>query len=163
MDARTLHRLLFLFVLAGLGLSVYAAFEVTDPALQHGCTVNGFFSCAAVTASGRTSIGPFPDWAIGVGGFVLLLALDLPLLRYYTPSLLLAVLLVSLAGLGVAAYLAYIEVAIIGAVCPVCLGTYIADAGVLALALALFLLRRERDRAQPAGVDAENSAPSPAA
>ncbi len=141
-DARVLHRLLFAFVVAGLALSLYATAETLDPALQSSCTVNAFLSCAAVQQSGLTSLGPVPDWAIGVGGFVLLLALDVILLRTYERRWLLAVLAVSAAGLVVAAVLAYIELALIHALCPVCLGTYVADLGVFLVAIGILRLRR---------------------
>lgn len=142
-DARVLHRLLLAFVVAGLALSVYATAESLDPALQSSCTVNAFLSCAAVQQSGLTTLGPVPDWAVGVGGFVLLLVLDVALLRTYERRWLLAVLAVSAAGLAVAAVLAYIELALIHALCPVCLGTYVADLGVFLLAFAILRLRRE--------------------
>jgi uncharacterized membrane protein len=141
-DARALHRLLFLLLLAGLAASVYAAIEVLVPAAANACTVNALFSCSAVDQSGLTSIGPIPDWVIGVAGFGLMLAIDLPLQRTYTPRLLDAILLLSVAGLAVAAYLSYVEIFLIHALCPVCLSTYILDAGVLLVAIVLWRLRR---------------------
>ncbi|HYM40357.1 MAG TPA: vitamin K epoxide reductase family protein [Thermoplasmata archaeon] len=141
-DARVLHRLVLAFILAGLALSLYATAESLNPALQGSCTVNAFLSCAAVQQSGLTTLGPVPDWALGTGGFALLLALDVLLIRTYESRWLLAVLFVAALGLGVAVVLGYIELALIHALCPVCLGTYVADLGAFSGALALLRLRR---------------------
>lgn len=141
-DARVLHRLLFAFILAGLGLSLYATAEALVPSLQSTCTVNAFLSCEAVQQSGLTSLGPVPDWAVGVGGFVVLLLLDVLLLRSYEGRWLVAVLVVAAAGLGVAVVLAYIELALIHALCLVCLGTYLADAGAFVTGLWIFRVRK---------------------
>ncbi|MHB8351550.1 MAG: vitamin K epoxide reductase family protein [Thermoplasmata archaeon] len=141
-DARTLHRALFLAILVGLAFSLYASFEVLDPALQSSCSVTPYFSCRAVDESGVTHLGPLPDWSVGLGGFLLLLALDLPLLTSYDPRLLNGVVAVSAVGAVVALGLGYVELGVIRALCPVCLGAYLSDAAVLLLALALVRMRR---------------------
>ncbi len=141
-DARVLHRLVLACILAGLALSLYATAESLVPALQSTCTVNAFLSCAAVQQSGLTTLGPIPYWAFGVGGFSLLLVLDVFLIRTYETRWLFAVLGVATLGLGVAAVLAYIEVDRIHALCPVCLGTYLADLGAFLAALALLHIKR---------------------
>ncbi|MCI4363115.1 MAG: vitamin K epoxide reductase family protein [Thermoplasmata archaeon] len=143
-DARLLHRLLLVSILAGIGFSLYATAEVLDPALQSSCSVSAFFSCGAVDQSGHTSIGPLPDWSIGLGGFLVLLALDLPLLATFDARLLGAVLLLSGVGLGVSLYLGYVELDIIHALCPICLGAYLSNASILLLALLLTRLRLAR-------------------
>ncbi|MCI4345773.1 MAG: vitamin K epoxide reductase family protein [Thermoplasmata archaeon] len=143
-DARLLHRLLLVGILAGIGFSLYATAEVLDPALQSSCSVSAFFSCGAVDQSGHTSIGPVPDWSVGLGGFLFLLALDLPLLATFNPRLLGAVMLVSGAGLAVSLYLGYVELDIIHALCPICLGAYLSNAFVFLTATVLVALRRER-------------------
>jgi uncharacterized membrane protein len=145
-DARVLHRLVLAFIVAGLALSLYAMAESLNPSLQRSCTVNVFLSCSAVQQSGLTSLGPVPDWAFGVGGFTLLLALDALLVRTYESRWLLAVLLVAGLGLGFVAVLGYVELVLIHALCPVCLGTYVADLGAFLGALALLRLRRAEAR-----------------
>jgi uncharacterized membrane protein len=141
--AATLHRLLLIAILAGLAFSIYAAIEVTvDTGLRNTCSVNSVFSCGRVDSSAYTNLGPVPDWSVGVGGFVVLLALDIPLLLTYDPRMLNAVLGLSIVGLLVAAGLAAVEVFLIHAVCPICLGAYISDAAVLGFALGLLRLRR---------------------
>jgi uncharacterized membrane protein len=141
-DARLLHRLLLVCIVVGIGFSSYAAFEVLDKGLQGTCSVNAYISCSAVDTSGHTTLGPVPDWVIGLLGFVVMLALDVPLLRTYDPRLLYGVLGLSALGLGVAGYLAYIELDIIHALCPVCLGAYLSDLAVLLVAVSLVRLRR---------------------
>ncbi|HKS59779.1 MAG TPA: vitamin K epoxide reductase family protein [Thermoplasmata archaeon] len=156
-QAPALHRILLLVLVAGLAVSSYAAFEVLQPALQGVCTVNAFFSCSAVDRSGLTSIGPVPDWLIGVGGFAAMLLLDVLLVRSYSARLLQAITLLALAGLAVSGYLAYVELGLIHALCPVCVAAYAADAGALAVCLMLWRLRRT------AGAEPERNSIRPAA
>jgi uncharacterized membrane protein len=152
-DARQLHRALLAFIVLGLGFSLYAGFEALDPALSSVCSVNGFVSCGVVLRSGDTTFPPgtpLSDWAWGVAGFVALLALDVPLLRTYSPRLLTAVTGLAAAGVALAVVFAYIELAIIHALCPVCLGAYFSGVGVLACALTLQRIRRaESDSDSP--------------
>lgn len=159
-DARVLHRLVFAFIVAGLALSLYATAESLDPALQSICTVNAFLSCAAVQRSGLTTLGPVPDWAVGVGGFSLLLLLDVLLIRSYEARWLRAVLVVAALGLVLAAVLTYIELVLIHALCPVCFGTYVADLGVLLGAVALVRVRRGAGtRSGESAVSGESNGP----
>jgi len=150
-DAKVLHRLLLFFILLGLAFSLYATLETLDPALQATCSVSSFVSCQAVDSSGHTFTGPVPDWLIGVGGFVLLLALDIPLLRTFKSSWLKAVLAVSGLGVLVAIYFGAIELTVIHALCPICLGAYLSGVGAFLVSLALFRLRRAEDAAPPSG------------
>ncbi len=141
-EAAVLHRLLLFFIVLGIGISSFAALEVVDPALQKGCTINPLFSCQAVDESGRTTVGPVPDWSIGLGGFVALLLVDLPLIRSYDERYLKAILGLSLIGVVASVYFTYVEVFEIGAICPVCLSAYLANVGVLAVALLLYRMRQ---------------------
>ncbi len=104
---------------AGLVLSLCAIAESLDPSPQSSCTVNAFVSCAAVHQSGWTTLGPIPDWALRVGGFSLLLVLDVFLIRTYETHWLLAVLVVATVGLAIAAVHSYVELATIRALCTV--------------------------------------------
>lgn len=161
MNASVLHRLLLLSILVGLGFSAFATFEVVDTSLTSACSVNPFLSCGAVAASGDTGFppprGPIPDYAVGLLGFVALLALDVPLLRTYAKRWLMAILVLSAIGLGVAAVLAYVELAVIQHLCPVCLGAYLSDAAAFALAIAI---HRARSRTDDAAADPASSAES---
>lgn len=143
MRAATLHALVLMALLVGLGLSTFAAYESTHPAAAAICSPNQTVSCAKVDASGQTTLLGVPDWAVGVGGFLLMIALDLPLYRSWRRDLLYALTGVSLAGLAVSVYLGYVEAVRIGALCPVCLSAYLAN--VLALVALLALVRAGRD------------------
>lgn len=138
--AETLHALVFVLLLAGLGLSVYAWYESTHPAAQGSCSFSAFVSCAKVDQSSHTTTLGVPDYWIGVGGFALMLALDVPLYRTFKRPWLLALLAVSLVGGIFSVYLAAIELFVIQAVCLVCTGTYLLNAAVLVCA---FVLMRE--------------------
>lgn len=142
MRAQTVHTVLLLAAFAGLVVSGWAAYESTHPAVQGTCTVSAFFSCAAVDQSAYTTVLGVPDWLVGVGGFVLLIALDIPLYRTWKRPWLLAVTGFAALGLGAAAYFAYVELALIGAFCLVCFSAYVADAVVFGA--AVYLLRRGR-------------------
>jgi uncharacterized membrane protein len=161
MKAESVHAAILLFVVAGLGLSVFATAETYFPSLQNGCSISPFLSCSKVDSSGHTTILEVPDWAIGLGGFVLLLGLDIPLYRTWRRDLLKAVVVVSALGLVVSAYLSYVELAIIQALCPVCFSTYVADA--LVFLLSLWLLRSSRASDDDEVTDSEGPTVEPAA
>ena len=144
-QAPVLHRLLLLLIVIGFIASIYAAFEVLDPALQGTCSINSFVSCSTVDSSGLTHVGPIPDWLVGVAGFATLLALDIPLFRSYDPRLLYAIFALSLGGIGFALYFAYVELALVGALCPVCTTAHLADVGVFLTSWKLVSLRRSGD------------------
>ncbi len=157
MRAATVHTIVLLAAFAGLLVSGWAAYESTHPALQGTCTVTAFFSCAAVDTSGHTTTFGAPDWAIGIGGFVLLIALDVPLYLTWKRPWLLAVTGAASVGLLTSLYFAYIELAIIHAFCLVCFSAYVANAVVLAGAVQLLRSGRggrEDDATVPARPDA---------
>jgi uncharacterized membrane protein len=138
----------YLYLTAGLGLivSIYAGIETLDAGLRSSCTINSYFSCSAVDASGRTTTLGVPDAAIGIAGFLLILVVaglaergkdDLRL--FY------ALLFFTTFGVAFASYFAYIEVADIHALCPVCTAGYIF--GVLTWVGAIALTVRVRRKA----------------
>ena len=133
---------------AGLGLlvSLFAAAEFFDASLRAICSVNGSISCGAVDQSGRTSTLFVPDYLWGVGGFVALLVVA-AIAERRPADLRWAYGFVGLASAGVAlsAYLLYVELALIHALCPVCVAAYLLGAVVWVSAIAL--LRRARARA----------------
>ncbi len=151
MRAESLHAIILLAVVVGLGLAVFALAESVDPALQGACSVNAFFSCHAVDTSGHTTTLGVQDYDWGIGGFLVLLAIDVPLYRSWRPPFLAALGGVSAIGVGLSAYLAYVELVQIDALCPVCLSCYIANVVVLASALALLV------KARSSGADAEEA------
>ncbi|MCI4335610.1 MAG: vitamin K epoxide reductase family protein [Thermoplasmata archaeon] len=146
MDARTLHSLIPIAIVAGLILSGYAAYESTHPSAQGSCSINGFVSCSKVDNSAHTTTFGVQDYWLGVAGFLALLVVDIPLLRTYKAPWLYALLGLSTIGVGVALYLAYIELAVINALCLICTGAYLSNAAVWLASLGLVWERRSSDR-----------------
>ena len=139
--AESLHALVLVALVAGLFFSVWSAYESVTGSTS-GCSVNAFVSCGAVRNSGYTSAFGVPYWAAGVGGFVAMLAVDIPLYRSWKPSLLYVLAALSALGLAISIYFVYLELAVIHAVCPVCTGAHLANVAVLAGAVGL--VRRAR-------------------
>jgi uncharacterized membrane protein len=142
----------YLYLTAGLGLivSIYAGLETLDVGLRSSCTVNSYFSCSAVDASGRTTTLGVPDAAIGIVGFVLILIV-LALCERRKDDIRLGYVLLFFTTFGVAfaSYFAYVEVAEIHALCPVCTAGYIF--GLLVWVGAIGLTARMRSEgASPA-------------
>lgn len=142
MRAETLHAIVLVALVVGLGLSLFADAETHDKALQNDCSVNPFFSCSKVDQSGQTTTLGLPDYLIGIGGFVLMLAIDVPLYRSWRPELLYLLTAVSAGGLVVSLWLAYVELFQIDALCPVCLSAYLANLAAFVAALTLLLKAR---------------------
>ena len=140
MRSETLHAILPLAIILGLGLSIFAAVETLVPSAQQACSVSFFLSCRRVSLSGHTTTLGTPDWIWGVGGFAALLGLDVEVYRKGRSRWLDALTVVSGLGLALSVYLLYVELAIIQAVCLVCFGTYVANLIVLVSAV---LLRRQ--------------------
>lgn len=139
-DLGRLDRLLLVCVVAGLALSTFAALETTFPALQGVCSVNSWLTCGEVAASAYSWIGPIPVWSLGLGGFVVLLALSVLFLRTREERWLWGLWVVAGIGFAASIVLAGVEVFLIHAVCPVCLASYVADFGAFAVA---WRMRRE--------------------
>lgn len=92
----------------------------------------GFGGCEAVQTSRFAMIGPVPVAAVGLGGFATMLALATLRLRRDDAVLLLALFGASLAAVLYVLYLTYVEVFILGAVCPWCVLVALAATGVFA-------------------------------
>jgi uncharacterized membrane protein len=161
MRAETLHQIVLAAVIVGLGLSLYAGYETVNAAAANSCSFSVVFSCSKVLLSGKTTTLGVADWILGALGFAALLAVDLPLYRSWDRRLLGALLGLASGGLVLAIYLATIEVTQIGALCPVCFGTYVADGIVLAAGFALYRRARETDDppSAPTGPPTANSSP----
>ena len=138
MRAESLHALILVALFIGLALAGYAAYETANPAAQGSCSFGSFFSCAKVVNSGHTTTLGVQDYVYGIVGFIALIALDIPLFRTWERRWLSAFLLLSLLGVAFSAYLFAVETFQIGAICPVCLGTYLSNGVALAGASMLW-------------------------
>ncbi|MGC2289376.1 MAG: vitamin K epoxide reductase family protein [Thermoplasmata archaeon] len=139
MRSETLHAILPLAIVAGLAFSLFAAAESLDKSLQGICSVNAIISCHRVDASNYTTTLGIPDYLLGIVGFVVLFVLDVRVYRLGRGRWLDALAVVSAVGLVFSAYLGWLEVGKIGALCLICLGAYLSNAAVL---IAALLLRR---------------------
>lgn len=139
MRPETLHKVVLLGIVAGLALSIWAAVETELPALQSSCSIDPFFSCSAVDRSPYSTLfGFIPDWLVGMLGFAAMLVVDIPLYRTWKRSYLGALLVLSGLGVAMSVYFLSVELLYIGAICPVCLSTYLANGVVLVTGLALW-------------------------
>jgi uncharacterized membrane protein len=154
MRSETLHAVLPLAIVAGLAFSLFAAAETLDPALQSICSVSAFVSCHKVVTSGDTTTLGIPDYAWGIGGFVLLFILDVQVYRLGRGRWLDALVLCSGAGFVLSLYFASVELFVINAFCLVCFASYLSNVAVLATAL---LLRR------PSSGSGRSARPAPSA
>lgn len=149
MQTRTVRTVVYLAAGIGMVIAIFAAAELLDTALRTVCSYNAFFSCAAVDASGRTTFLWVPDWAWGVAGFIGILALNAVAERRPDDTLAAyGLLALTSAGVGLALYFLYVELALINALCVVCFAAYLA--GFIAWAGAIELARRTRIANTPA-------------
>lgn len=104
----------------------------------------GVGGCEAVQQSRFSVVGPLPVALIGLAGFVAILAVALLRLRgdapWWTETTLFGL---SLAATLYVAYLTYLELFVIGAVCPWCVTVALCSASVFAL-VSFDLVRAQR-------------------
>jgi uncharacterized membrane protein/predicted DsbA family dithiol-disulfide isomerase len=125
--------------LAGFGFSAASAWVhyriLHDPLYSSFCDVSATFSCTEAYTSRYGSIAGVPVALLGALYFALLLIVIGLCRRSESARANLAsyVFVLSTAGLAVVLYLAYASFAVLGAVCLLCVGTYVAT-------IALFVL-----------------------
>jgi uncharacterized membrane protein len=122
--------------LVGIGLAVYTANEY----LTHNftsCNINKQLSCGGVFQSGQTSLFGIPFYVMGLVWFPLALGLGLATSRMGKTSvngdILLPLLMVGNVFTG---YLWYLELVVIGIICPLCVSLYIINYTLTAITLA---------------------------
>lgn len=144
-SAQEVHRALLVCLVVGLAFSCYAMAESLDKSLESTCNVNPYVQCGAVDTSQYSHVGPIPDYAIGIGGFVAMLVVEVLLVRTYDPRYLRVLFGLSLIGVVVSAGLGYTELALINpshpVFCPICLGAYLSNLGALACIVGLLRIR----------------------
>ncbi|MFY9717926.1 MAG: vitamin K epoxide reductase family protein [Thermoplasmata archaeon] len=140
MKTRDLRTLVGLSAGLGLVVALFATAEYYDVALRAVCSINAFFSCAAVDSSGKTSTLQIPDYAWGVLGFVAILVVGgMAEDRSDDDRWAYGLVVLTTAGVGLSGYLLYVELVEIHALCLVCASDYvlvgIAWLGAIALAV----------------------------
>ena len=147
MRTRDLRSVIYLAGGLGVIVSIYAYLETVQASLQKYCTVNAYVSCGAVANSGRTTTLGVPDAIIGIGGFVAILIVATIAERQRTdlrwPYLL---LFLTTVGVGFSVYFLILELAVIHALCPVCLAAW--SLGWVAWVATIALVRKVRAKAR---------------
>jgi len=152
MLASTRQRALLLLILLGIGVATYLVYVALDASAEPYCS--GIGDCHAVQSSRYAKIGPMPVAAFGLlmylGLSALLVASNVGPLR---GSPLLRVWLTVLAGSGVlySAYLTYLELEVIHAICVYCVISASIVTGILALSLPGFAAARREIAAAAEG------------
>ena len=115
----------------GIAVSAYLTWVHYSGSLAFCVGVGG---CETVQASRYADIGPLPVAALGLAGFIAIAAVTASRLRPDPPTwTLTALFTMALAGALYAAYLTYLELFVIGAVCPWCVIVALSSALVLIL------------------------------
>ena len=116
------------FVIASLGLldALYLTYIKLNSSTAAFCKPGG--GCDVVNSSPYSEFFGIPVAVLGAGAYLILLLLLF--VEYHKPNLQYAFLLlqfgVSLVGVLFSAYLTYLELAVIHAICPYCVGSAIA-------------------------------------
>lgn len=84
-------------------------------------------------------VGAVPVALIGLGGFAAILAVALARLRSSRPELDLALFALSLTATLYVLYLSYVEVVVLGAICPWCVAVAVCAVAVFGLAVRAVL------------------------
>ncbi len=94
----------------------------------------GVGGCEAVQTSRFAMLGDIPVALMGLAGFALILLVAIARLRSDRPELDLALFALSLAATLYVTYLSYVEVFVLGAICPWCVSVAICAVAVFSLA-----------------------------
>ena len=131
-------------ILAGIGIAV-AIYHSYDELTQNfnSCNLSSTVSCEGVFESGYTSIFGVPFYVLGLMWFPLALMLGFfAVKKVYTTTRLNAMILLPFLMIGnlFTLYLWYLELGVIGIICPVCVSLYIINYALTALAVKALIL-----------------------
>ena len=121
---KTLYRISIGLAILGILVSVYMTiFKLTEN--QKMCLGNG--GCSVVNSSSYSEVSGIPVALIGVGGYLVILAILLieNRIRFFKQNGTLIVFGLSLVGFLFTLYLIYVELALIHALCPFCVTSQI--------------------------------------
>ena len=93
----------------------------------------GVGGCETVQTSQWSMVGDIPVALVGLVGYVAILAVAAARLWRPSPSLDLALFALSLAATTYVAYLSYVEVFVLGAICPWCVSVAVCSAAIFGL------------------------------
>lgn len=127
--------------LAGVVVSGYLTWQaLITPVGACPLVLSGFFGCSAVLSSQYARIGDMPTALFGLVWFIVAVALSLGIPR--NRRLIVALLAWSVVGLVGVAGLVYIELFIVGAICPFCAAAHLLGLAVFGLAVLLWKRKR---------------------
>jgi uncharacterized membrane protein len=124
-------------VISAIGIldAAYTSYEYATASFGY-CYVNSKINCGGVFASGHTSIFGIPFYVFGLIWFPLLLLLALYLTDWtrlrIRSDIMLPLLMI---GNIFTIYLWYLELAVIGIICPLCVSLYVVNYALTALAI----------------------------
>ena len=93
----------------------------------------GVGGCELVQTSRQSMIGPIPVAAVGLAGFASMLAAAAWRLRSDDEAPFVALFALSLGATAFVTYLTYVEVMVLGALCPWCVSVALCAVGIFAL------------------------------
>lgn len=126
-----------LLACAGMGVSSVSLYHHYGTSKSSFCDFGNSFNCDMVNRSIYSSVAGIPVALIGMVGYTAVLLLSTVYKgKAETPVLL---LLASLAGLGFALYLTYVEAFVLAVWCVLCLGSFALIILIAALSASLFL------------------------
>jgi len=121
--------------LIGLGVSAFLTwYDIVTP--RGFCSLTGFFWCSEILTSQYSRIGGVPTAFLGALWFIVVLWLAIVVTRDEARLIyLLAWSLLVIPGVGA---LAYIELVVIGAICPFCTSAHVLGLVILVLAVIMW-------------------------
>lgn len=150
MKSRDVRSLVGLSAGLGLVVAIFAAAEFVDASLRGICSINSFFSCQVVDASGKTSTLGIPDYWWGIVGFLgILIVAGIAEQRRRDPRWTYGLVALTTAGVALSLYFLYIELAEIHALCLVCAADYLLGAIAWGGAITLGIRAYHRGDAEP--------------
>ncbi len=130
-----LSKIFIALSIVGIIDAILTALEYTAK-VKLDCTISSQISCIPVINSGHTSIDGIPFWVTGLIWFPLMLVLGLYLTKGGTWRLGADVLLpILMIGNLFTIYLWYLELGVIGAICPYCVSLYVVNYALTALVI----------------------------
>jgi uncharacterized membrane protein len=128
--------------IGGIGDAIYHSYEELTEQFGSFCNINSKVSCSGVFESGHTSLFGVPFFVLGLIWFPLALVLGiLTMERFETKTLLNGLIMLPFLMIGniFTIYLWYVELGVIGIICPVCVSLYVINYALTGLALKSIL------------------------
>ncbi|HEX6872632.1 MAG TPA: vitamin K epoxide reductase family protein [Micromonosporaceae bacterium] len=145
---------------AGLGISVYLTVEHYTAAVSLACPTSGAVNCERVTSSPQSLVFGIPVALLGVGYFLVMLALVLPAAwRSARPGLRAARIGLGAAGVAFVLYLIYAELFLINAICLWCTAVHAVTVLLFAVIVLVEAAEPGAPGKRPAALDKRPGAP----